>query len=90
MRGNKLEAPTLNEKQCIVRTSFSGIKYNSYIPTIENCEVIVVRNGIPKRLKHSDEGIINPQEKKSLFSPKIDPIDSVVFFIDSSFHKGAW
>ena len=86
---------SINAKQCLThgamisRNEYRCLRYNSQVVGLENCSVVVVSNGVIRRLRALDDGIINPK-KLNLFQGKVDRTNHVLYFIDGCYHDMRW
>lgn len=79
-----------NDERVIERVECNRVKFNTKISKPENCEVVIVSDDAPRRLKNLDESVLNPKKKRFWQRNKKDPNEYIVFFMDSAYHDASW
>lgn len=84
-----MEHSCFAENNVIERHEYKCLPFNTKVVCPENCEVVVVADGVARRLKKLDDNLLNP--KKGMFlSKKTDTNRYVVFFVDKAHHDATW
>ena len=73
----------------IWRDNYKNIKFNTKVTNPENCNLVVMQNGIIRRVKRMEDNIINPR-KFSLLKCNIDANEYTVFKIKPNYFDGTW
>lgn len=73
----------------VKREEKKNVPFNTKIDYSDICEVVIVTDNMPRRLRNLDEKILNPK-KMNIFCRKIDPRTHVIYYIKRAPFDGSW
>lgn len=78
-------------KEIIIRQeNYVKIKFNTKISNPDNCNLVVVQNGITRRVNRIDDNIINPLRLSIFNRNKIDDNEYTVYKVKSNYFDATW
>ena len=79
----------LNET-IVYKNNYKNIKFNTKIENPDNCRLIVMNNGVCRRINRIENNILNPQKINIFNKNKLDYNEYTVFKIKENFFDGTW
>ncbi len=80
----------LQNEIVIYRNNYSYIRYNTRISNPNNCQLVVMCNGITRRINRIEDNILNPRKMTIFSRKKIDCNEYTVYKVKGNFFDCTW
>ena len=80
----------LANETVVYRDDYKNIKFNTKVSNPDNCKLVVVSNGVVRRLNRIEDNVINPRRKVIFSLNKVDNNDYVVFKVKGNYFDATW
>ena len=74
----------------VYRNKYRNVRYNTRIENPDNCRLVIMNNGVCRRLNRIEGNILNPRKLSIFNRNKIDLNEYSVFKVKCNYFDGTW